>query len=139
MQSVHFGDPATLRDVLKGEMWRGRDNLRVSFRAVQSWRALPSVILPMADAALFVAGAAGVVLALAGTRTGLIVVAASVSAVAAGGLLRVGRAVVRERRLNPAWILQAWVVSCAYDAGRALALFMRVPHRADDSRPVAVN
>jgi GT2 family glycosyltransferase len=139
MQSVHFGDPATLRDVVAGELWRGRDNLRVSLRGAQSWRALPSIILPMVDAALLAVAALGVVIALVGATAGLAIVAASVLAVVAGGLLRVSRAVVRERRLSPGWILQAWVVSCAYDAGRALALFMRVHHRAGDGRTVAVH
>jgi hypothetical protein len=139
MQSVHFGDPATLWDVLRGELWRGRDNLRVSLRGELSWRTVPSVIVPMLDAALLISTIVALLTALAGARTGLVVAAASVAAIAAGGTLRVGRMVVREHRVNPVCILQAWIVSCAYDAGRALALLMRVHHRAGDARTVTVN
>lgn len=32
MHSTHFGDPATLRALFFGELWRGRDNLKVSLR-----------------------------------------------------------------------------------------------------------
>jgi GT2 family glycosyltransferase len=47
MVNRHFGDPATLRALFKGELWRGRDNLRVSLRGPVSWRDLPSVVVPV--------------------------------------------------------------------------------------------
>ena len=31
LRSVHFGDPQTLKALFFGELWRGRDNLRVTF------------------------------------------------------------------------------------------------------------
>ena len=47
MVNRHFGDPATLRALFRGELWRGRDNLRVSLRGPLVWRDLPSVIVPL--------------------------------------------------------------------------------------------
>ena len=37
LENIHHGDPRTLREVFFGELWRGRDNLRVSFRAAVAW------------------------------------------------------------------------------------------------------
>ena len=49
MRNVHFGDPATLWDLFRGELWRGRDNLRISLRGPLTWRGLPSVVIPIVD------------------------------------------------------------------------------------------
>jgi glycosyltransferase involved in cell wall biosynthesis len=47
LKSVHHGDPQTLCDLLVSERWRGRDNLRVTFRAPVSLASLPSAIVPL--------------------------------------------------------------------------------------------
>jgi len=138
MRSVHFGDPATLRDVVKGELWRGRDNLRVSLRGELSWRALPSVLLPIIDAACLLLAAVAILFGLAGSRAALGIAIVSLAAIAAGATLRPARMAVRERRFHGVSMLQAWIVSCAYDAGRALALLMRAQHRAGEARAVTV-
>jgi glycosyltransferase involved in cell wall biosynthesis len=44
MVNVHYGDPRSLRALFRGELWRGRDNLRVTLRGPLTWRALPSVL-----------------------------------------------------------------------------------------------
>ena len=46
LRNVHYGDPATLWDLFKGELWRGQDNLRVTLRGPLTWRGLPSVDHP---------------------------------------------------------------------------------------------
>jgi glycosyltransferase involved in cell wall biosynthesis len=140
MQSVHFGDPETLWAVLNGELWRGRDNLRVSLRGERSFRTLRSVLLPIVDAALLTVAAVTLILALAGWRTGLAISATSLAIIAAGGMLRVSRMIVRDHRFSPVRILQAWAVSCAHDVGRALALLIRARHRREHQpRAVTVN
>ena len=48
MDSVHHGDPRTLSDLFFGELWRGRDNLRVSLRGPWTLRTVPSALLPVA-------------------------------------------------------------------------------------------
>ncbi|HEX5069852.1 MAG TPA: glycosyltransferase, partial [Vicinamibacterales bacterium] len=47
MRSVHLGDPATLAALFGGELWRGRDNLRVSLRVPLTFRSTPSVAFPI--------------------------------------------------------------------------------------------
>ena len=47
MESVHHGDPGTLSELFFGELWRGRDNVRVSLRAPLTIRAMPSVLMPV--------------------------------------------------------------------------------------------
>ena len=54
MRSVHLGDPKTLRALFLGELWRGRDNLRVSLRPPIIASELPSIIIPIVELMLMV-------------------------------------------------------------------------------------
>src|SRR5262245_50589523 len=47
LKNIHHGDPRTLREVFASERWRGRDNLRVSFRRPIAWASIPSAIIPI--------------------------------------------------------------------------------------------
>ena len=68
-RSAHLGDPATLRALFFGELWRGRDNLRVTLRGPLTLRApLPSVVTPVFNLACMAAAGVG---ALAAQRGGL--------------------------------------------------------------------
>ena len=87
--SVHLGDPSTLRDLFRGELWRGRDNLRMSFRGPVKLSELPSAILPIAQLGLLgmavtgiAAGPAG--LPVTGVGLGGILVAAGARAARMG-------------------------------------------------------
>ena len=55
LASVHHGDPRTLWELFQGELWRGRDNLRVSFRRPLSWSSLPSAMIPVVDVLMIAA------------------------------------------------------------------------------------
>ena len=57
LRSVHLGDPRTLRALFFGELWRGRDNLKVSLRGPLTPRALPSVLIPLTILLLLTVGA----------------------------------------------------------------------------------
>ena len=121
LRSVHHGDPRTLKAVFLGELWRGRDNLRVTFRPPRSWRSWVSlgisvVMLVAASALLLGLGLRSSVLAIAGT-----------AAIAGLILLRTAR-LARPMRLRPLDLLQACGVATAYEFGRALALVARIPH-----------
>ncbi len=129
MKNIHYGDPATLWDVFKGELWRGRDNLRVSFRGPLTLRGLPSVLTPIVDVAMIVTMILGMSLAVAGTEVGLLIAAGSAGVVIAAAAGRALLLLPAEHRLHPVRVLQACVVGCVYDLGRALALVMRTPHR----------
>ena len=137
LRNVHHGDPATLWAVFKSELWRGRDNLRVSLRSRPSWRGLPSVMMPVVDVLMLVAFAAGLVAAAGGSAVGVAASATAAAIFGAASGLRVVRLFARERRAAPLGLLQAWAVACAYDLGRALALVMRTPHRSTPAEMVA--
>jgi hypothetical protein len=127
LENVHHGDPRTLRELFRGELWRGRDNLRVTFRGPLSWSTLPSAVIPVLEAASLVAVVAGMLLAPIAPAA-LLMVALSLLAVAGFAALKVIRAAMR-RRPRRLELLQAFVVAGVYDVSRALALVARASHR----------
>lgn len=137
LKNIHYGDPRTLREVCSSERWRGRDNLRVSFRRPIAWASVPSAIVPICHVALFAVGLAGLLGAPVVGRAGLLVASAAMAGCVGATAPRVVRAAFRERRLRFVTLLQAFAVACAYDVGRALAVVSRAPHRAVRGRSVA--
>jgi len=130
LRSVHFGDPATLKALFLGELWRGRDNLRVTLRGPLTIRSLPSIAIPvlgLIGTAAIVLGAVlwpllGIVPAFCGT-----VILAALTAVRASALLWQAEPLP----INSAVLGRAVVVAAAYNEARALALVARIGH---DSR-----
>lgn len=131
LRSVHFGDPRTLKALFFGELWRGRDNLKVTFSGPRTFRHLRSALLPVAD--LLIVGA-GIVSAV----TGHPLIAVTCLAVALVPAL--ARAAMMSRRRRGAGArsfgsasraaAQALLVSVVFDAARAVALVARGSHRA---------
>jgi GT2 family glycosyltransferase len=127
MRSTHHGDPATLKALFFGELWRGKDNLRTSFRTPPSWRGLPSIIIPVADLLFVGVAALGVATAMYGG--GWLAAGAAVGIMALAAL----RATVMIRRLrtaSPLEAVRAIVVALTYDLARALAPVWSGPHAA---------
>lgn len=131
MRSIHHGDPATLKALFLSELWRGRDNLRVTFRGPLTLRALPSVIIPIANVVTAI-GAPVLAVVTGRWEWG----GAPVVTLAAATLLRAARmaravqaedANARESRL--AIMAQNTVVAAVYEAGRAAALVVRASHK----------
>lgn len=127
MGNVHHGDPRTLKQVFYGELWRGRDNIRVSLRPPVAARTLMSAALPMANLAAAALLAAGL---LSTTRAGLVAsawaLAFLVAIVALRALLMLTSAA---RSMSARDLPKALAVAAAYEAGRALALAGRFGHR----------
>jgi glycosyltransferase involved in cell wall biosynthesis len=126
MRSVHLGDPATLKGLFFGELWRGRDNLRASFRGPRDFRHLRSALAPV----LFLGAVA---IATFGTFWGH---QYGLAAAACGIVTLIGISSVRAtyllRRTSPVTmisVVQALVVALTYDLARSLALVVRVSHR----------
>ena len=127
LATVHWGDPATLRAVFAGELWRGRDNLRASMRGKLTLRSLPSIAIPLIDLACIAAAAAGI-------ATGaLLIAAAAISVFGVLAALRPARLLLRGG--SRAAIVPAFVISCTYDLARAVALVWRTPHRRAVIKP----
>jgi hypothetical protein len=122
LRSTHLGDPRTLRALFFGELWRGRDNIRVTLRGPITLAALPSLLIPVIDLVCF-----AVVLGtpwlggLAGLAAALIF----------GGLtlLRAVQMFRRQASFRAVAFLQNVAVAAVYDAARALALVVRATHR----------
>ena len=122
MKNVHHGDPATLRAVFFGELWRGRDNIRVSLRRPLSARTVASAIIPAANLGVLALLGAGL---LSRSTAGLIVAAG------AAGVL-ISSVVLRASAISRTGGIADWpkaiAVAAAYEAGRALALAGRFGH-----------
>jgi len=123
--SVHHGDPRTLWALFVGELWRGRDNLRVSLRPPIRLQALPSVVIPvlvLLSLAFAVAGPLVLPVSRTAAAAPLLLIAAGASA------LRAARMWVRLARRSLVTGVQALAVAIVYEIARALALVVRAPH-----------
>ena len=126
LHSVHLGDPPTLGALFRGELWRGRDNLRISLRGPFSWQGLPSIAIPIIDLGGLALGLAGL---LAGSVGGLALTAASLLAIGGFASLRAARMLASRRSLNAVAAIQTFIVACVYDVARAVALVWPASHR----------
>lgn len=127
MRNIHYGDPATLRALFLGELWRGRDNLKVTFRGPLTPRALPSILLPIFNLfglALFVAGLVVAPLAGAEMAAAGFVIVAAVTALRWMALVRQPRGAA----LSAGRALEALAVAATYTTARSLALVVRTGH-----------
>jgi uncharacterized membrane protein (UPF0136 family) len=91
----------------------------------------------MIDVAMIAAVILGITASAAGSGMGLSIAACAAAVIVGASTLRVVRLLFAQRRVRPVSLLQAWVVSCVYDLGRALALVMRTPHRSERAEMVA--
>jgi GT2 family glycosyltransferase len=126
LRSVHYGDPDSLRAVFAGELWRGRDNVRVSFRRPRSFRSLLSLGTSAVVLLGLVAFGAGVILIpFAGAATAVV----GITLVGLGVTARLVRMLGNARQgLSPALAVTAFAVAAAYEAGRAIALVVPTGH-----------
>jgi GT2 family glycosyltransferase len=127
LRSVHHGDPRTLRALFLAELWRGRDNLRVSLREPLTLRSAPSIAIPIVHLIALALVLVGVAMAAVG---GLPIAPAALGVAAALTALRVGRLLSRVPPSERRWrqLPGACLVAAVYDAARALALVVRVTH-----------
>ena len=127
LRSVHFGDPSTLQALFRGELWRGRDNIRVSLRRPLVVRDVLSLSIAVFQLLCLVSIPAGLLLLLAGGPGGRIALV-GVAGSALLTLLQSAR-MLRQGSLHPADLVQVPVVACLYGAARALALIVRVSYQ----------
>jgi GT2 family glycosyltransferase len=122
LHNIHYGDPRTLRHVFFGELWRGRDNVRVSFRPPRSWRTLVSAAIPLFTLAAFALVVIGLM-----SRTTAGLTAAMLAGIAVL-ILMVLRAAVIVAAARSREFPRAFAVAAAYELGRAFALAARAGH-----------
>jgi GT2 family glycosyltransferase len=119
--NVHHGDPRTLSALFKGELWRGRDNLRVSLRYPLTLRSLPSIALPILTLGALAMIAVGVLVGpFLGWQAAAVGVAAFVGLAGACALGLLHRSAMR---LRIGFVLPRVVAfATVYNTARALAL-----------------
>lgn len=126
LRSVHRGDPRTLKALFFGELWRGRDNLRVTLRG-PTLRSMPSLAIPVLNLAALTLLPAGLLTWSLGGRAVALAAAATLAVLIA---LRAATLVARgggpARSATAAG--QAVLVAAVYDVARALALVTRSGH-----------
>jgi GT2 family glycosyltransferase len=125
LQNVHHGDPATLKALFKGELWRGRSNVAVSFRRPVQLRELPSVAVPMMQLAGLLLAAAGLVVR---GPLGVGFVAAGVAPLLAVPGARAAMMTRRAHAPGAGEYGRNAVVAFVYDLARALALVAFAGH-----------
>jgi GT2 family glycosyltransferase len=126
MDSVHHGDPRTLTELFNGELWRGRDNLRVSLAGPLTLRALPNTLLPML-------GLASLVLVVAGL-VGWPWIGGTMAIIGVWGLATIATLkalviIARGRLTRPGAWVQGFAVAAIYETARALSLVSGATHR----------
>ena len=125
MLNVHLGDPATLVQLFRGELWRGRSNLAVSFRQPIVARELPSAIVPIVHlAGLAVAPFA----AVAGGTSGAIAAGVALTPLALVAAARAARMSAHHGARNVRQVASDAIVAFVYDLARALALVAFAGH-----------
>jgi len=124
MRNIHYGDPKTLKALFYGELWRGRDNVKVTFRGPKTFRELRSALIPIVDLVALVGGALLLVLGYP------LLAAACWLAVLV--LIAVRAAIILRRLPNPSLndVGQALAFATVFDLAKALALLARGSHRA---------
>jgi GT2 family glycosyltransferase len=125
MLNVHLGDPATLGQLFRGELWRGRSNLAVSFRQPIVARELPSAIVPIVHlTGLGVAAVATV----AGGVPGAITAVVALTPLALAAAARAARMSAHHGARDVRQVASDTVVAFVYDLARALALVAFAGH-----------
>jgi GT2 family glycosyltransferase len=123
LRNVHFGDPSTLAALFRGELWRGRDNLKVTLRGPRTVRHFRSLLVPIVDVLAIVLA---ILAALAGRTSIAWLPLAIVPALA---LTRTAMMLRRDDWRAPVQLARCAAVALVYDLARALALLVRTSHR----------
>jgi glycosyltransferase involved in cell wall biosynthesis len=124
MRNVHYGDPKTLTALFYGELWRGRDNVRVTFRGPKTFRQLRSALIPIIDLIAIVAGLAALLLGYPALAVACWIVVLAFIAIRTVFILR------RLSRPGVKDAAQAFAFASVFDLAKALALLARGSHRA---------
>jgi len=136
LRSTHFGDPQSLRALFLSELWRGRDNLRVSLRDRLTLRSTPSLVIPILNLCALFAFVGGVLTtSIGGARIALIGLVTFVALAMLRTALLIRRTPTGSRGATT--LVQTFAVAATYDLARALALVARAGHgvrRKGDTR-----
>ncbi len=125
LASVHHGDPRTLRAVFAGEVWRGRDNLRVTFRPPMNVRSALSALQPLVSVVVVISA---ILLMLIDWRNAPHYLLAAAAFLILGSVPRAVQMASRGKERSALALLQCLIVAVAFDLGRAAAIVLRATH-----------
>jgi len=125
LENIHLGDPETLRQLFRGELWRGRDNLKVSLRPPVALGDLPSILMPV----VYLLCIVGVLLGAATISSGgAVLFGLGLLGIFGLSALRTAMMLWRSSDLGLRQGPQTFLVACTFDLARALALLMFSSH-----------
>jgi glycosyltransferase involved in cell wall biosynthesis len=124
LKSIHFGDPRTLKALFFGELWRGRNNLQVTFRGPKTLRAFRSALIPVVQLWLLCACAVAIVMQWWMAALIMFLVALAPAAARAAVMLK------RKMRRSIGAAAQAFAVAVTFDAARAFSLLFAGTHQS---------
>lgn len=124
LRNVHFGDPPTLRALFLGELWRGRDNVRVTFRGPWTFRHLRSALAPIGSLGAMTTGLAALAAGSVAWFIGL------VSISFAPAVINTVRICRRRKKFSATAAAEALAVAVVFDLARATALVFQGSHKA---------
>jgi len=129
MRSLHLGDPATLKALFLSEVWRGRDNIRVSLRGPLTLRSIPSLVIPLSVllALVLLVGTGLWSVFASSTRGPWLASALGLLVIAGAVALRATRMSLRDTR-SVVDVGSNVVVAAVYELARALALVVKASH-----------
>ena len=126
MENIHFGDPATLKSLFYGELWRGRNNFRVTMKGPITPRALLSLIIPALVFPGIVLIFIGIFLKLGGMALGFPILLSGIFLFIAPSVLRCIYMSISNNGLFS--FFENFAVAATYNFARALALFVSVSY-----------
>ena len=132
MKSIHFGDPATLKNLFFGELWRGRNNFRVTMKGPITPRALLSLVIPVLNLLGLLLILAGVLLQLSNMVLGLPALLSGIFLIIAPAILRC--VYMSNGNMGLLSISENFAVAVTYNLARALALVVNVSHNTRRAR-----
>lgn len=123
--SIHHGDPRTLGALFRGEIWRGRDNVRVTLRSPRSLRSMLSALQPVVTLAV---AALACIVSLAVPALAVETVIAFAAFLVIASIPRTLQMWTRIRPRRFPAMLECAAVALTFDVARALALVVRAEH-----------
>ena len=126
MESIHFGDPATLKSLFLGELWRGRNNLRVTMKGHLTLRDLVSLTVLAFNLPGLALLIIGIFLMFGGIKMGLPVLLSGIFFIIAPAILRC--ASMLRPNMGLFSVFENFMVAVTYNLARALALVFNFSH-----------
>lgn len=127
MKSIHYGDPATVKSLFFGELWRGRNNFRVTMKGPITPRALLSLAIPASNLLGLILIIIGSFLKIYSITPGLAVLLSGIILIIAPAILRCIHMSLGNMGLLS--ILKNFIVVVTYNLARAMALIVGVSYK----------